>query len=176
MPSARYGEPVRTSPTTSARPQDYEIFAAYWPFVDDPLGKQFTAATNMLPTRTLKDLTWQNSKPIRDAAKDVRRLKEGSGPRLLVQGSSDLIQTPLADDLIDEIKLLVFPVLLGKGKRFFGDGTRPESLDGERHGDPPIGVAMATYRRSGPVKTGSFASDKPTPQELARRAKMKREG
>src|SRR5688500_5741848 len=85
----------------------YEIFAAYWPFVDDPLGKQFTAATKYVATRTLKDLTWQNSQPIRDAAKDVRRLKEGSGPRLLLQGSSDLIQTLLANDLIDEIRLLV---------------------------------------------------------------------
>jgi dihydrofolate reductase len=154
----------------------YEIFAAYWPYVDDPFGKAFTAAKKYVATRTLKDLTWQNSIPIRDAATDVARLKKESGPNILIQGSSNLVQSLLAKDLIDEITLLIFPVVLGSGKRFFGDGTIPRSFTLI---DPKIsttGVVIGNYQRAGEVKTGSATTEAPSKAELARREKLKREG
>src|SRR4029077_11205028 len=107
----------------------YEIFAAYWPqHQDDPIGKAFTAARKYVAPRTLKDLTWKSSTAIRDAAADVARLKQEDGPNLLIQGSSDLVQTLLAKDLIDELMLLTFPVVLATGKKFFGKGTIPGSF------------------------------------------------
>jgi dihydrofolate reductase len=154
----------------------YEIFAAYWPYVDDPIGKAFTAAKKYVASRTLKDLSWQNSTAVRDAATDVARLKEENGPNILIQGSSNLVQTLLAKDLIDEITLLIFPVVLGSGKRFFGDGTIPRSFTLV---DPKIsttGVVIGNYHRAGEVKTGSAVTEAPSQAELARREKLKREG
>src|SRR5579871_632763 len=96
----------------------YEIFAAYWPFQEGPIATAFAKAHKYVATRTLKDATWPSSTVLRDAAADVARLKQEDGPTLLIQGSSDLVQTLLAKDLIDEITLLIFPVVLGPGKRF----------------------------------------------------------
>jgi dihydrofolate reductase len=154
----------------------YEIFAAYWPFQDDPIGKAFTGATKYVATRTLKDLTWKNSIAIRDAASDVARLKQQDGPPIQISGSSNLIQTLLRNDLIDEFNLLIFPVVFGKGKRLFGEGTIPAGLSLSDATASTTGVTIGTYRRAGPVKTGSFAADQPSKEELARREKMKREG
>jgi len=154
----------------------YEIFAAYWPYVDDPFGKAFTAAKKYVATRTLKDLGWQNSTVVRDAATDVARLKQENGPNILIQGSSDLVHTLLAKDLIDEITLLIFPVVLGSGKRFFADGSIPRSFTLI---DPKIsttGVMIGNYHRAGEVRTGTAATDAPSKAELARREKLKREG
>jgi dihydrofolate reductase len=154
----------------------YEIFAAYWPFQDDPFGKAFTDAKKYVATRTLKDLTWANSVAIRDAATDVARLKKESGPSLLVQGSSDLVQTLLAKDLIDELTLLTFPVVLGTGKKFFGKGTIPGNFTMV---DPKIsttGVVIGNYHRAGAVKTAPVHTDEPSAAEVARRQKLKREG
>lgn len=156
----------------------YEIFAAYWPqHQDNPFGQAFNAAGKYVATRTLKDLSWQGSTAIRDAATDVARLKKGSGPNLLIQGSSDLVQTLLATELIDEITLLTFPVVLGGGKKFFGKGAIP---GGFTLVDPQIsttGVVIGNYHRAGAVKTGSLPDDgPPSAGELARREKVKREG
>jgi len=154
----------------------YEIFAAYWPYVDDPFGKAFTAAKKYVATRTLKDLGWQNSTVVRDAASDVARLKQENGPNILIQGSSDLVHSLLAKDLIDEITLLIFPVVLGSGKRFFADGSFPRSFTLI---DPKIsttGVMIGNYHRAGEVRTGTAATDAPSKAELARREKLKREG
>src|SRR4051812_1571324 len=154
----------------------YEIFAAYWPYVDDPIGKAFTSAKKYVASRTLKDLSWQNSTAVCDAATDVARLKEENGPNILIQGSSNLVQTLLAKDLIDEITLLIFPVVLGSGKRFFGDGTIPRSFTLV---DPKIsttGVVIGNYHRAGEVKTGTAVTEAPSKAELARREKLKREG
>ena len=155
----------------------YEIFAAYWPYKDDAFGRAFNKARKYVATRTLKNLTWQNSTAIRDAAADVARLKKEDGPNLLIQGSSDLVQTLLAKDLIDEITLLIFPVVLGSGKRFFGKGAVPANFTNT---DPKIsttGVVIGNYHRAGTVKTASLPDDgPPSADELARREKVKREG
>lgn len=157
----------------------YEIFAAYWPYVaeDDPIGKAFNAATKYVATRSPGPLAWQNSVALRgDAAEAVAELKRHNGPTLLLQGSGDLIQTLLAADLIDEFRLMTFPILLGRGKRLFGRGVVPAGLTLVRSQASATGVVMSTYVRSGEVATGSFAQIEPSAAELARRQRMQREG
>ena len=154
----------------------YEIFAAYWPFQDDPIGKGFTSARKYVATRTLKDLTWKNSVAIRDAATDVARLKQQDGPPLRIWGSGNLIQTLLKNGLIDEFTVLIYPVLLGKGKRLFADDAVSGSLTLTGSAISKRGVFIASYEPAGPVKTGTFVGDKPSEAEVQRREKVKREG
>ncbi|MGH7717789.1 MAG: dihydrofolate reductase family protein [Gemmatimonadaceae bacterium] len=108
-------------------------------------------------------------------AAEVSRLKEQSGPELQVQGSSQLIQAHLAHELIDEFRLWVFPHVVGGGKRLFGEGTPPTGLTLVETRTSTTGVVMSTYRRSGPVQTGSFAFEEPTGAEIERRRKMAQE-
>jgi dihydrofolate reductase len=111
----------------------YEIFAAHWPYAesgeDDFIAKRFNSVTKYVATRSTIELTWKGSVALRDAAADVARLKREDGPALLTQGSSNLIQTLLATDLIDEISTFTFPIVLGNGKKLFGDGARPRQGD-----------------------------------------------
>ena len=89
----------------------------------------------------------------------LRRMKAEEGRDLFTQGSSDLIQTLLAEDLIDELHLLTFPVMLGKGKRLLGTGTMPAGFKLIESSVSPSGVVIASYARDGEVKTGSFDFD-----------------
>jgi dihydrofolate reductase len=154
----------------------YEIFAAHWPSApaDDPIARQFNAITKYVATRSDMTLEWRNSQRLPDMAA-LAALKRGEGPTLLTQGSSVLIQSLLAEGLIDEFRLLVFPLLLGKGKRLFGDGTVPMALELASSVTSTTGVIASTYRPAGPVRTGSFALAEPGAAELARREKLKRE-
>ncbi|MBY3120091.1 dihydrofolate reductase family protein [Rhizobium laguerreae] len=157
----------------------YEIFAAHWPFVgkDDPIGKAFNAATKYVATTSAEPLTWENPVALRgDAAAEIARLKQQDGPDLLTQGSSGLLQTLLVHDLIDELRLLTFPLILGPGKRLFGKGTKPAALKLTASSVSTTGVIMSVYERAGKVDTGSFAMAEPSQAELARRERMKREG
>ncbi|MBN9981975.1 dihydrofolate reductase family protein [Rhizobium laguerreae] len=157
----------------------YEIFAAHWPFVgkDDPIGKAFNAATKYVATTSAEPLTWENTVALRgDAAAEIARLKQEDGPDLLTQGSSGLLQTLLVHDLIDELRLLTFPLILGPGKRLFGKGTKPAALKLTASSVSTTGVIMSVYQRAGKVDTGSFAMAEPSQAELARRERMKREG
>ena len=86
-------------------------------------------------------------------------MKASDGPPLLIQGSSDLIQTLLANDLIDEFRLMVFPLLLGPGKRMFGEGVDPVAFKLTHSAVSPKGVVMATYTPAGEVVTGTFEPD-----------------
>ena len=106
----------------------------------------------------------------------LRELKAGDGPVLLTQGSSELIQTLLAADLIDELRLLIFPLVLGRGKRLFGDGAIPAAFSLTKSVTSPSGVLIASYARAGEVKTGSFAMEEPTEAEIARRRKLSEVG
>ena len=109
----------------------YDIFASYWPFqeADNPITVKFDAATKYVATKSKAPLKWQNSVKLEgDAAEAVAELKKGEGPALLLQGSGDFIQTLLAADLIDRFDLMIFPLLIGKGKRLFADGTVPGAL------------------------------------------------
>jgi dihydrofolate reductase len=157
----------------------YEIFAAHWPFVegDDPIASTFNAVTKYVATSSTEPLTWRNSVALRgDVAAEITRLKQADGPDLLTQGSSVLLQTLLAHDLIDEFRLLVFPLVLGPGKRLFGQGTKPGALKLAETTVSTTGVTMSVYDRAGAVSTGSFQLPHPSEAEIARRERMKREG
>lgn len=157
----------------------YEIFAAYWPYYkDEPhnfIAQTFNRARKYVATRSEIPLTWENSVILHDAAADLARLKQEDGPDLVVQGSSDLIKTLLKHGLIDRMTLLTFPVILGTGKRFFGDGAQPMALKLESTATSPSGVTVNTYVPDGAVKTGSFVADNPSTLEIARRKKMRTE-
>jgi dihydrofolate reductase len=156
----------------------YDIFAAYWPYIEggDPIAQKFNAVTKYVATRADRPLTWKGSVALHDAATDVARLKQQDGPTLLIQGSSDLIRTLLANNLIDEFRLLVFPVVLGGGKRLFGPGSKPIGLQLLESKVSSTGVIMSTYVPAGEVKTGSFVAGEPSAAELERRARVAREG
>ncbi|MFC4553141.1 MULTISPECIES: dihydrofolate reductase family protein [Halorussus] len=144
----------------------YEIFAAHWPNVDDPDDPVATKLNSMpkyVASRTLDDVTWNNSSLLSgDVAESVADLKEDRGDTILVQGSQGLIQTLLANDLVDEFWLWIFPLVLGDGKRLFGDGTVPAALELTEAETSSTGVQMLRYERSGEIEYGSFALDDAT--------------
>jgi dihydrofolate reductase len=155
----------------------YEIFAGHWPYLEkDPIAEVFNRVTKYVATTSSEPLSWKNSVALHDVAADVAKLKQQDGPNLLIQGSSQLIQTLMRNDLIDEFKLLVFPLVLGKGKRLFGEGTIPAALKLVDTKVSTTGVTINTYERGGAIRTGSFALEKSSDAEIARREKMKREG
>lgn len=157
----------------------YEIFAAHWPYVDadDPIGSLFNNVTKHVATTSTAPLIWKNSVALNgDVAAEVKKLKQGDGPVLLLQGSSDLIQTLLSADLIDQFSLMVFPLVLGRGKRMFGKGAVPAALKLTDSKVSTTGVTINTYVRHGEIVTGSFALEEPTAAELERRARMVKEG
>jgi dihydrofolate reductase len=157
----------------------YEIFAAHWPYVkakNDPIAAGINNAKKYVASRTLKKLDWSNSELIKgDVAKEVKKLKEQGGPEIQVHGSGNLIQTLLKHELVDELWLKIFPITLGGGKRLFAEGAIPVGFKLLENETSPSGVIVATYVRSGEVKTGSFALGKPSEAELARRQRLKEE-
>jgi dihydrofolate reductase len=164
----------------------YDIFAAYWPFIPtDPaaagyepgtagIATAFNRVTKFVATHRPDSLGWENSQWLgKDPVAALRELKRGDGPMLLIQGSSELIHTLLARDLIDEVRLIVAPLMLGKGKRLFDDGTMPRSLKLVKSGVTPRGTLLANYEPAGDVKTGTFGTDSPSKAEVERRRKLK---
>ena len=156
----------------------YDIFAAHWPYAgDDPVAVAFNGCTKYVATRSDRAFTWANTQALRgDVAAEVARLKAGEGPQLLTQGSSDLLQTLLAHRLVDEFRLMTFPVVLGAGKRLFGPGTLPGALTLAATSASSTGVVVSTYLPAGEIVTGSFALDPPTEAELQRRADLAKGG
>lgn len=156
----------------------YDIFAAYWPFKENgdyaDIASKFNAATKYVATRSDMPLSWDKSERVRDAAMDIPRLKQGNGPPLVTQGSSDLIQTLLAKDLIDELRVFMFPITLGRGKTLFGNGTKPAAYKLAHARISPNGIVIATYARGGDVTTAEIDLEPPTPAEVARREQLKR--
>src|SRR5688500_8936085 len=152
----------------------YEIFAAYWPYAgDNPIAKAFNKATKFVVTRSLDRFDWVNSQPIGgDAVDGIRRLKKSDGPELHIWGSSELLQTLIAAELVDEFRVWVFPLVLGKGKRLFENGVPPRGLTLMESRSAPNGVLFNTYRPAGPLPGGYLAPEKPSAAELARRKKL----
>jgi dihydrofolate reductase len=137
----------------------YEIFAAFWPNSDDPGAEALNGATKHVASTTLKSLEWENARLIEgDVPDGVRGLKAADGPELQVHGSGNLIQTLLEHGLIDEIRLLTFPLVLGEGKRLFDGGTVPAGMELTNSEVSSTGVVMATYRTGADIKYGSFAA------------------
>ena len=154
----------------------YEIFAAYWPYQQGEIADPFNAATKYVATSSVEPLAWQSSVRLEgDVLGAVARLKEGDGPDLLTQGSAMLVRSLLAAGLVDELFLSVFPVLLGTGKRWFGEDAKPGEWTMVDSLTSATGVVISRYRPNGPVRTGSFAQGDPSEAELHRRAKMKEE-
>lgn len=137
----------------------YDIFARHWPRIkDDPVADQFNAVAKYVATRSNQDFSWANTVALRgDAAAEVAKLKQQDGPKLLIQGSSDFNQSLLAGGLIDELRLIIFPVMLGSGKRLFRDGAQARAFALKACQTAPNGVIIANYERNGEVRTGSFA-------------------
>jgi dihydrofolate reductase len=159
----------------------YDIFAAHWPYYPeggpaDFIAKRFNGVTKYVATRSREPLTWKGAVALPDAAADVAKLKTKDGPPLLTQGSSELIQTLLAHDLVDEVNVMTFPLLLGTGKKLFGSGARPAAFELTYSRVSPNGIVIARYDRAGEVQTGDYSLDPPAPAELARREQLKREG
>jgi dihydrofolate reductase len=131
----------------------YQIFAGYWPNQgDNPIAKAFNKATKYVVTRTLDQLDWKTSQRISgNVVDELRRLKASDGPTLHIWGSSELLQTLIAADLVDEYRLWVFPVVLGEGKRLFESGVPPRGLSLVATSSTPSGVLLNTYRPAGPL-------------------------
>jgi dihydrofolate reductase len=148
----------------------YEIFASYWPHHTDSLvGEAFSRAHKYVASHHLTGPAWEPTTVLSGNVPDqVAGLKDQDGPDLLLQGSGNLIQSLLTAELIDEFRVLVFPLLLGSGKRLFAEGTIPAGLHLTTHEVSESGVMMTTYERSGPVATGSFADEEPSKEELDR--------
>ena len=158
----------------------YDIFAAYWPFaqagVHDDIANVFNRVKKYVVTRKGADLTWKGSVELSDGTKDVAKLKQADGPALVTQGSTELVHSLLAAGLVDEIRTFTFPVLLGKGKRLFADNSEPRAFKLTHSAVSPNGVIHATYVRDGEVQTATAGGvQEPSPAELARREKLKRE-
>ena len=158
----------------------YDIFAAYWPYAEDgpadDIAKTFNRITKYVATRKGVDLKWQGSVALRDAAKDVAKLKQEDGSVLVTQGSTELVHVLLAASLVDEIRTFTFPLLLGKGKRLFSGDSQPRAFKLTHSAVSPNGLIAATYVRNGEVKTGTIGGTlEPSATELARREKLKRE-
>ena len=140
----------------------YDIFSAYWPRVtdpNDPIAGKLNSLPKFVASRTKTAFSWSETSHIRDVAKDVVDLKERFSRELQVHGSCGLAQTLIRKDLIDEYRLLTFPVILGTGKRLFGAGAVPTTLTLVRSNTTSTGVVVSVYRRGGSLKTGSFALD-----------------
>ncbi|MFD3525032.1 dihydrofolate reductase family protein [Streptomyces sp. NPDC058653] len=140
----------------------YDIFAEAWPLAadDDPIGAKLNTMPKYVASRTLDTVAWQNSTLLTgDVADAVTALKESEGGEIQVHGSCGLLQTLIEHDLVDEYHLLVFPVLLGSGKRLFGEGTVPAGLRLLDSTTSESGVVVSTYGRGGKVEYGAMGPE-----------------
>jgi dihydrofolate reductase len=136
----------------------YDIFAGFWPKAPkSPMADSLNAATKHVATHKPKSLAWGPAEDLGpDIVEGIRRVKAKNGPQLIVWGSSTLTPVLLEHGLADEVLLLVFPVLLGTGKRIFSEGTPPRELALVSTKAVSSGVIISTYRPSGPLRTGSY--------------------
>ena len=141
----------------------YEIFAGHWPHVtdpDDPIATKLNALPKYVASSTLSSVGWHNASLLgNDVAAQIAKLKAQPGDELQVHGSGGLARTLIDHDLIDEYRLLVFPVHVGSGKKFFADGTTAGALRLVDTTTTSTGVIIATYEPAGPVQHGSYALD-----------------
>jgi len=136
----------------------YEIFAAYWPKFEGAIANPFNKAKKYVVSDGDVDLSWKESIHINgDVVAKLKALKEEDGPMLQVHGSGVFIQTLLKNNLIDELRLRIFPITLGTGKRLFAEGTIPAAFELIECKALPSGIIMANYKRGGEVKTGRIA-------------------
>lgn len=140
----------------------YDIFYASWPKMisDDPVSQGLNFSKKYVASRTRASVEWETAELLEgDVGDAVRALTAEDGGELQVHGSAGLIQTLLREDLVDELRVVVFPVTLGEGKRLFGEGTVPRTWRLSDHKVSPNGVLMTTYQRVGEVETGNFVPE-----------------
>jgi dihydrofolate reductase len=139
----------------------YDIWAGYWPHAPaSPVAGAFNAATKFVATHRPDSLGWGPAEHFGpDVAEDVRRIKADGGPNLVLWGSSTLTSVLLENGLADAVVLIVVPVLLGTGKRFFAEGTPPRALKLVRTRIGASGVVINTFEPAGPLRTGTSGQD-----------------
>jgi dihydrofolate reductase len=133
----------------------YDIWSGFWPKApSDPMADRINAATKYVVTHRPESLEWG---PFEDVGPDIveglRRIKSQDGPDIVLWGSSTLTSTLLEHGLADEVLLLVYPLVLGTGKRFFNEGTPPRSFDLVSTKAMPSGIILSAYKVAGPLKT-----------------------
>jgi dihydrofolate reductase len=151
----------------------YDIFSAYWPFAPDEMAEirdPFDKCTKYVLTHGDEPLEWQNS--LKVTLEDLRKITEGDGPDLVIQGSSTIYPQLLEAALLDELTLMISPVVLGQGKRLFGDGTPPRTLKMTGHKVSDGGSIIVTYAPAGPVEIGTYVTTPPSERENERQAAM----
>ena len=180
-----FGEEVdrlfRDKPDLLLGRKTYEIFAAYWPYYDEDapdggIARLFNQIKKYPVSRSGEvDTSWVGSVLLRDIA-DVRRLRQEDGPNLVTQGSTELVQALLADDLVDAMTIFTVPVVLGGGKKLFADGSAPHTykLTGSRVSS--TGILIGHYERDGEIRIGTTEMETSSQAEDARQERMKREG
>lgn len=136
----------------------YEIFAASWPTSTDPADEIATVLNTrpkVVASRTLEKVEWNNSSLIKgDVADEVAKLKAQDGGEIQVHGSGNLLQTLLKHDLIDTFRIWHFPVVIGAGKRLFGEGTIPRSFRLVETQSNTTGAVLHVYERAGELRYG----------------------
>lgn len=157
----------------------FDIFAAYWPYVEGEaavMGQAFTAAGKYVLTRGSQPLDWANSHRLTSIA-DVATLKASGGPDLVIQGSGTIYPGLLAAGLLDQLTLMTFPLTLGRGKRLFGEGTPANMLTMVDHKVTPKGTVIATYEPGAALPDyPPFAPEPSTSAREAERQRRMREG
>jgi dihydrofolate reductase len=155
----------------------YEIFASHWPYSKEPGADELNRARKYVASRTLSKVDWNNSTLLQsDVVQEIKKIKGQDGPELQVHGSGNLLQTLMKNDVIDAYRLLIFPVVIGSGKRLFDDGAIPSGLNLTDSRTSNTGVIMAVYEPAGEIKVGTFQLDHPSEAELQRRRKLGIEG
>jgi dihydrofolate reductase len=135
----------------------YDIWANYWPHSEGPMADQINGATKYVATHRPASLAWGPAEALGpDLAAGIRRIKDTKGPDLIVWGSSSLTSLLISQQLADEVILMIFPVLVGTGKRLFGGGESPAELKLIRSRTGESGVIVNTYTPAGPMRTGSY--------------------
>jgi len=156
----------------------YDIFAAFWPNnQEDPIGARFQRINKYVLTHSDEPLRWEHSHKLSgDSAAAVAELKRTEGRDLLIQGSSTLYAPLLAAGLIDRLVVMVFPVVLGRGKSIFDGSRAAGALKLTEHSISDKGVAFLSYEPAGEVPTGTFATKPPSEDELELRQKIEQGG
>jgi dihydrofolate reductase len=138
----------------------YDIFGGYWPRQQGPMADSLNKARKYVATHHPESLRWGPAEGLgADIAEGLRKVKAGRGPDLIVWGSSTLTPMLVSQGLADEVVLLVFPVMIGRGKRIFSDGVDPSELKLVETRPTPSGVIVSTYKPVGPMRTGSFSEE-----------------
>ena len=151
----------------------YEIFAAYWPYMpaEAPIAARFAQARKYVLTHSAQALARQGSQRVPDLAA-LAAIKAGNGPDLIIQGSATLYPQLLAQGLIDRLIVMTAPVVLGQGKRLFGEGTPGVELALVEQRSGAAGMRIACYEPVGPVRIAPSGPEQINPVELARRAQI----